>query len=301
MLRQGEDAFVLVADYSSFPQVDLERHFVRDVPQFQKPDVGLHTARLEFLEQFDTLSQRWHRLFETWTEDTFTRAAAFQKSFIDQASNAELPDDEKWVILNALRCLVTLRDIDELALNMDKFDESYPIATTLAESGFQSGVGGHRARPRIDVLHFSYAELDSRYKETRIDPSATLSKLLPTTFSAAQSLLLRGRPKDWSAIFYVLLILFHVEGDLQSCGDLTTAFESAQVVVKEALHDLVRSFLFCCGGPGQGLHPFLEHFDEEWYKLMVGADADPIYAEHYAWHHERWMENGMSQPHEEAY
>ncbi|KAF2691475.1 hypothetical protein K458DRAFT_381330 [Lentithecium fluviatile CBS 122367] len=285
ILREDQDAFKLTIDYSELAPPLLEAHAVRDVLDFRRIESELNEARLCFLAQFITISSRWGGLYERMTENTLTHAARYQALLYSTEPESPLTEKEQWVILNALRCLLNTRNVEEITGYLGTRDNLAAISSEtepiLSATLVRHLRGNWSAHPTIYVTESSGNEPHF------FESSETFASLLTSTLSGTQSLLLRGRPKDWPTVFYVLYVLTLVHSDLFNCRGYTTAFDEVRRVIKESLKSLSVIFLSCCSE--SGLQPFSSRFDKTRYALMLGVDTAHMSVQHYDRHRTLWV------------
>ncbi|KAF2741540.1 hypothetical protein EJ04DRAFT_6053 [Polyplosphaeria fusca] len=288
------DFFIYAKDESEpVKPMDVYDVYYR-IPDGERP-VKLKACQA-FLDQFSTLDRRWGGLYDSLTEEMIAHAAEYQKH-ISLLDNCPLDQDETWIILLALRCLIASHDLSQLNDMISRDFTTGTIFDQFDDGNFEIyqecklrnvwRAATYSLDPMVSLSVCDYGEW--RYGESPMEdlnPESTMCSLLKRTFNAAESLLLHGRPKDWPTVFYTLYLLQMVHWDLSTCGDWTSAISSITDAVQKALQKLTQLYLLCCGD----LHPFSENLDIDWYSLLVGSEEHPIYTEHYSFQHSGWSD-----------
>jgi hypothetical protein len=288
ILRDVGDEVLLTVDYAEFHASVLDIHAVRDVLDFHKMGYGQLESQSRFLAQFDTVSSRWGGMYEQMTEETLTKAAVYQAQLLAEERDSTLTDEEQSVILSALRCLVITRNVEEICgyLPYSRSITACPhVDELITKARLESHLGHWCAHPS------TYLSNSFVHKSPSTETYATLASLLPMTLNAAQSMLLRGRPKDWPTLFYVLYVLVLLQSDLDSWRNHSASFEAVRRATDKALTSLSILFLFCCGNSES--QPFSKRFDKTRFAFELGVGTDHMYVEHYDRHHRLWMEEGQ--------
>lgn len=143
ILREAMGDYVMTFDYSDVDPSQFDRCNFIDVVRFQNENVSFERASGEFLEQFAFAMGRWGYGYVAFIREICDHAADHQKHRIASGIYEPLDDDERWVSMNALRCIVMIRDIEELHVllktditsveaQIQKFDTTCSVANRTA-------------------------------------------------------------------------------------------------------------------------------------------------------------------------
>lgn len=264
-MHTEEGAFLLKLNYTECGRKLMARSTIRDLSEFDEPSE--EASCFAFLSQLRDVLSEWGTFFTLHTQNLLVDAADLQCILLRSADGKIC--DKNCTILTALRCLFIINDFswvqsfmthgNRYLLEWD-FDHYKRLQPPYAFEG------SSEPEPFLEVSKCPDADMPT----TKVDEANNIRILLQKAFESAQSLLLRGRPKDWPAAFYTLLILQLVQTILSEAASFTDALVPAGIATRNAMLNLVQLFLYCAGDT----HPLVDELDKEWYSLILGSVSE---------------------------
>lgn len=189
---------------------------------------------------------------------------------------------EATLVAASLRCLVISNEISHVSGHWStgyfvREDERYVRLADVERNprGEHSGI-----RPAVEVWRL---EDDDRLPDSVPPNRERLPQMMHRTIRMARRLLDRGRPRDWPSVFYVLCILWLVQGNVD-VGLWSKATDPAATEIKIALRKLCRLFHRITGN----MQPLNSDFDIHRYAVLV--DDNDLALMHYLKMHQMWTE-----------
>ncbi|KAF2001238.1 hypothetical protein P154DRAFT_575306 [Amniculicola lignicola CBS 123094] len=236
-----------------------------------------------FLEQFETVNERWPNFHETLSESFIKIAATHQKFLLrsplelGEIRDLDHPLITKSPILNALRLFVISHSLANFGHH---FPYGWLIDSEVSSDGYALPGGEAKLKPNPDasrppaiLAHIFAIRLEdgvgSLTEHELRQSNDTIAVLLENALESSKALLLTHGPEHWHTVFFTLCILVLALNNLQLEG-YTDVFRLFYCKMRDGVEDLAALYLHCSGD----LHAlYEERIDKDWLETVVGTQA----------------------------